>query len=44
MYSGWKSGRNTTSDSIDLLTYLPWYIGMSMLLWILIRRDKELRA
>jgi hypothetical protein len=43
IYSGWKSGPDTTADAIDYLSQLPWYIGMSMLLWILIRRDKEVK-
>lgn len=38
VYYGWNRSRDTF-DSILFLTYLPYYIGLSMLLWILVRRD-----
>lgn len=43
VYSGWHNRPDTDFDSIRVLTYLPTYIGLPMLLWILVRRDRALK-
>jgi membrane protease YdiL (CAAX protease family) len=43
VYYGWNRSRDVTFDSVAYLTYLPYYIGLSMLLWTLVRRDREIK-
>jgi membrane protease YdiL (CAAX protease family) len=39
-HGAWSADYTRNSDPAAYLSHLPWYIGLSMLLWILVRRDK----